>query len=325
MTKPFVIVTHALPEGWITSIEEKCDHIIGPEGGTGFSSELQLNLPKAEGLFTLLTDPINEEILKKAPNLKVISNMAVGVDNIDLAACTRYKIPVGHTPGVLTEGTADLTMTILLALARRIPEATQDAKNGRWTTWSPTGWLGGDLHGATIGIVGMGKIGQAVARRANGFSMDVIYTSHSSKPEIEEAIGAKMVSFDHLLKTSDFVCLHVPLTSETYKMIDRSEINKMKKGAYLINVSRGPVINTDELVTALKENRIAGAALDVTDPEPLPPEHPLYQLANCLITPHIGSATHNTRKKMAERACINLLAGLKGERLPYCVNPEVYD
>jgi glyoxylate reductase len=325
MTKSFVIVSHRLPEGWLSSIEEECDTLIGPEGGTGFSRELQLNLPKAEGIFTLLTDPVNDEILKKAPNLKVISNMAVGVDNIDLAACTRLKIPVGHTPGVLTEGTADLTMALLLALTRRIPEATRDAKEGKWTTWSPTGWLGGDLSGVTIGIVGMGKIGQAVARRANGFGLGVIYTARSPKPEIEEAIGAKKVSFDHLLRESDFVCLHVPLTPETQEMIGISEIDKMKKSAYLINASRGPVINTNELVNALKENRIAGVALDVTDPEPLPPEHPLYKFPNCLITPHIGSATTNTRKNMAELACINLLAGLKGDRLPHCVNPEVYE
>jgi len=325
MDKPFVLITHTLPEGWLSLIEEECDYLIGSENNIGFSQELQLNLPNAEGIFTLLTDPVDEEILKKAPNLKVISNMAVGVDNIDLAACTRLKIPVGHTPGVLTEGTADLTIAILLALARRIPEATQDAKNGKWTTWSPTGWLGGDLHGATIGIVGMGKIGQAVAKRANGFGMEVIYTARSSKPEIEEAIGAKMVSFDYLLRESDYACLHVPLTPETEKLIGRREIGKMKKSAYLINVSRGPVINTNELVNALKEKRIAGAALDVTDPEPLPPEHPLYKLPNCLITPHIGSATTHTRKNMAKLASINLLAGIKGDRLPHCVNPEVYD
>lgn len=325
MTKPFVIVAHALPEDWLSLLEGECDYVIGPEGGTGFSQELQLKLPKAKGLFTLLTDPIGEEILKKGANLKVISNMAVGVDNIDLDACTRLKIPIGHTPGVLTEGTADLTMAILLSLARRIPEAAQDAKAGQWTTWSPTGWLGGDLHGATMGIIGMGKIGQAVARRAKGFGMDIIYVSRSPKPEAEETIGMKRVSFDYLLKTSDFVSLHVPLTPETHKMIGSSEIDKMKNNAYLINVSRGPIIDTDELADALKENRIAGAALDVTDPEPLPPEHPLYNLPNCLITPHIGSATHNTRKNMAELACINLLAGLKGERLPHCANPEVYE
>jgi lactate dehydrogenase-like 2-hydroxyacid dehydrogenase len=324
MSKPFVIVTHALPEEWISSIKNECETLIGPENGEGLSPELEMELARAEGLFTLLTDPVNQAILEKAPNLKVVSNMAVGVDNIDLAACTSRKIPVGHTPGVLTEGTADLSMAILLALARRIPEASRDARKGKWTTWSPTGWLGGDLAGATIGIIGMGKIGQSVAKRAHGFGMRVIYVSRTSKPEIEKAIGAKMVPFDHLLKTSDYISLHVPLTQETVKMIGRHEINKMKKSAYLINVSRGPVVNTDDLVNALKKNTIAGAALDVTDPEPLPPAHPLYQLPNCLITPHIGSATYNTRRDMTKLACINLLTGLKGERLLHCVNPEVY-
>jgi lactate dehydrogenase-like 2-hydroxyacid dehydrogenase len=325
MNKPFVIITHALPEAWISPIKDECDFFIGSEDDGGFSQELQRNLHRADGLFTLLTDTIDREILNKAVNLKVISNMAVGVDNIDLVACNRLKIPVGHTPGVLTEGTADLTLTILLALARRIPEAIQDAKAGRWTTWSPTGWLGGDLHGNKIGIVGMGKIGQAVARRAHGFGMDIIYNDRSSKPEIEEAFGARFFSFNQLLKISDYICLHVPLTSETRNMISINEFNKMKREAFLINVSRGPVVDTDALVTVLKENKIAGAAIDVTDPEPLPPEHPLYQLPNCLITPHIGSATHNTRRKMAELACNNLLAGLKGDKLPFCVNPEVYD
>jgi glyoxylate reductase len=325
MTKPFVIITHTLPEAWISRIKDECDLLIGPEDSTDFPLELQKNLHRADGLFSLLTDSIDQEILNKAVNLKVISNMAVGVDNIDLAACNRLKIPVGHTPGVLTEGTADLTMAILLAIARRIPEASQDAKAGRWTTWSPTGWLGGDLHGNKIGIVGMGKIGQAVARRAHGFGMDIIYNDQSSKPEIEEEIGARLVPLDQLLKISDYICLHVPLNPDTRKMIGIKELNKMKKDTYLINVSRGPVVDTDALVTALKENKIAGAAIDVTDPEPLPREHPLYKLNNCLITPHIGSATHNTRRKMAELACTNLLAGLKGDRLPFCVNPEVYD
>jgi glyoxylate reductase len=325
MAKPFVIITHTLPDDWITSLKKECDLLIGPEGNTGLSTKLQNNLSKAEGLFTLLIDSIDEDIILKAPQLKVISNMAVGVDNIDLGASTKRKIPVGHTPGVLTEGTADLTLTILLTQARRVPEASKDAMEGLWKIWSPIGWLGADLSGAKLGIIGMGKIGQAVARRAHGFGMDIIYASRTSKPEIEKTTGANKVNFEKLLTNSDFISLHVPLTPETVNLISENELRMMKPNAHLINVARGPIINTDSLVKALKENWIAGAALDVTDPEPLPPDHPLYQLPNCLITPHIGSATKETRRKMAELACVNLLAGLKGERLPHCVNPEVYE
>ncbi len=178
---------------------------------------------------------------------------------------------------------------------------------------------------ARLGIIGMGQIGQAVAKRAYGFGMEIVYSSQRSKPEIEESIGATRVDFGNLIRTSDFISLHVPLTSETINLINKSELRKMKSSAYLINVARGQIVNTESLVTALEKNWIAGAALDVTEPEPLPPDHTLYQLPNCLITPHIGSATHNTRKKMAELATKNLLAGLNGEKLPHCVNPEVYE
>ena len=325
MTKPFVIITQELPEDWIASIREECDVFVGPGNKINLSSDIQNQLHKAEGLYTLLTDPIDEAVIISAPNLRVISNMAVGVDNIDLEICNQQKIPVGHTPGVLTKGTADFTLTILLSIARQIPIATNDAKEGRWKTWSPTGWLGADLKGAKLGIIGMGQIGQAVAKRAYGFGMEIVYYSQRSKPEIEESTGASRVDFENLIRTSDFISLHVPLTSETVNLINKNELRNMKSSAYLINVARGQIVNTESLVTALKENWIAGAALDVTDPEPLPSDHALYQLPNCLITPHIGSATYNTRKNMAKLASNNLLSGLKGERLPYCVNPEVYE
>jgi glyoxylate reductase len=325
MTKPLVIISHALPEDWIASLVKDCDVLIGPEGNIGLSSELQNQLHRVEGLFSLLTDPIDKGIIENAPKLRVISNMAAGVDNIDLEVCIQRRIPVGHTPGVLTDGTADLTIAILLTIARQIPSATLDAKEGRWTIWSPTGWLGADLKGARLGIVGMGNIGQAVARRAFGFGMEIVYSSHTPKPEIDQTIGAAEVTLKKLITTSDFISLHVPLKSETVNLINKNELRKMKSSSYLINASRGPIVNTESLVIALKENWIAGAALDVTDPEPLPPDHPLYRLPNCLITPHIGSATLNTRRNMAELACINLLAGLKGEKLPHCVNPEVYE
>jgi glyoxylate reductase len=321
---PLVLVTHTLPEGWLDLLEGKCQLLAGPEDATRLSAELREHLAEAVGLYTLLTVKVDESLLSEAPRLRVVSNMAVGVDNIDLEACTRRGIPVGNTPGVLTDGTADLAMALLLSIARRLPEASQDAKGGRWTTWSPTGWLGADLHGATLGLVGLGKIGQAVAERARGFGLKLIYTKTEPNREAEQRIGAAYVSLPELLRESDFVSLHVPLTEGTRGLIDEAALRLMKPTAILINTSRGPVVYTAALARALSEGWIGAAALDVTDPEPLPPDHPLYSLPNCLIVPHIGSATWNTRKRMAERACQNLLAGLAGERLPSCANPEVY-
>ncbi len=324
MDLPLVLVTHTLPEGWLASLEGHCRVITGAIDATFLAPELVENLKNAAGLYTLLTIPVGEDLLNQAPLLRVVSNMAVGVDNIDLAACTRRNIPVGNTPGVLTEGTADLTMALLLSSARKLSTASGDAHAGRWKTWSPTGWLGADLYGATLGIVGMGKIGCAVAERARAFGMNLVYTDETPRPDIETRLNARRLPLNELLKRSDFVSLHVPLTSDTRHLINEGTLHLMKASAILINTSRGPVVDTFALTHALQEGWIGGAALDVTDPEPLPASHPLYQLPNCLITPHIGSATWNTRRRMAERACENLLAGLEGSRLPYCVNPEVY-
>ncbi|HIQ08449.1 MAG TPA: D-glycerate dehydrogenase, partial [Anaerolineaceae bacterium] len=221
---------------------------------------------------------------------------------------------------VLTDAVADLTLALLLAVARGIFPAAQDAREGRWGLWSPTRWLGADLQGATLGIVGLGGIGQAVARRAVGFGLRIGYTSRTPKPEAEAAYGAQRLPLDELLAMSDFVSLHVPLTPETRGLIGEAALRRMKPTAYLINMARGPVVDTDALVRALQEGWIAGAALDVTEPEPLPPAHPLYRLPNCVIVPHIGSATHATRRRMAELACANLLAGLRGEPLPHRAN-----
>jgi lactate dehydrogenase-like 2-hydroxyacid dehydrogenase len=324
-TLPLVLVSHTLPEGWLEILKGRCQVISGPKDADHLSSDLRANISQADGLFTLLTIKVDEDLLSQAANIKVVSNMAVGFDNIDVTACTKRGIPVGNTPGVLTEGTADLTMAILLAAARRLLEANQDARNGKWETWSPTGWLGKDLSGATLGIVGMGQIGSAVAERAIGFGMDLIFSDPDPNKEITDKLGAIHVSFEQLLQESDFISLHVPLTPQTRHMINEDELKIMKPTALLINTSRGPIVNQDALIKGLREDWIAGAALDVTDPEPLPPEHPLFNLPNCLIVPHIGSATWNTRRNMAERACVNLLAGLEDQRLPYCVNPEVYD
>ncbi len=317
---PLVIMTHTLPPEWISTLSGQCELLVGAQDATELDPRLNAALPEAEGLFTLLTIPVTEAMLSRSPHLRVISNMAVGVDNIDVQACTRRRIPVGNTPGVLTEATADLTMALLLSIARNIPRASLDAREGRWKTWSPAGWLGMELIGATLGIVGMGKIGMAVARRALGFGMHVIF----SDPELKVLPGAQQGTLTELLRGSDIITLHAPLTAETRGMINAEALGQMKSSAILINAARGPLVETNALVSALRSQRIAAAALDVTDPEPLPASHPLFDLPNCLIVPHIGSATHETRRKMAELACQNLLAGLRGAPLPYCANPEVY-
>ncbi len=319
-TRPLVILTHPLPEDWISVLRDRVRLVIGPEGVAGLHPDLEPYLAEAEGLLTWLIDPVDETLLERMPRLRVVSNMAVGVDNIDLEACRQRGIPVGHTPGVLTDAVADLTLALLLAVARGIMSAAADAKAGRWGLWSPTRWLGADLQGATLGIVGLGGIGQAVARRAAAFGLRLVYTSRTPKPAVEQALGAQRLPLEDLLAVSDFVTLHVPLTPATRGMIGEDQLRRMKPGAYLINMARGPVVQTAALVQALTEGWIAGAALDVTDPEPLPPDHPLYRLPNCLIVPHIGSATHHTRRRMAELACANLLAGLAGEPLPHCAN-----
>ena len=317
---PIVIMTHTLPREWISSLEGQCELFIGPTDATVLDTRLVEKLPQADGLFTLLTIPVTITVLRMAPKLRVISNMAVGVDNIDVEACTQRQIPVGNTPGVLTESTADLSMSLLLSMARNIPQASLDARQGRWLTWSPAGWLGMELNHSTLGIIGMGKIGKAVARRAMGFGIQVIFTD----PQIQNETSATQVSLDELLERSDIISLHAPLTPETRGMINQGSISKMKPTAILINAARGPLVDTPALTAALQEHKIGAAALDVTDPEPLPASHPLFNLPNCLIVPHIGSATQQTRRRMAELACANLLAGLRGEPLPHCVNPEVY-
>ncbi len=322
-----VIVTHQLPEEWIADLHENCNVLVGPPTSevAGLSAELQRHLPSADGLLTLLTVKVDAKLLNKAANLRVVSQMAVGVDNIDLNACTQRGIPVGHTPGVLTDATADLAMLLLLATARRLLETNRDAREGRWGTWQPERWLGADLAGKTLGIVGMGAIGQATARRAKAFGMNIVYTNRSSKPDAAREFDATRLRLDELLTVSDFVSLHTPLSAETRHLIDAAALAQMKPTAILINTARGPVVDTDALVAALRAGQIRAAGLDVTDPEPLPPNHALWSLDNCVIAPHIGSATENTRRKMAQLAVTNLLAGLRGERLPHCANPTVYE
>ncbi len=324
MALPLVLLSHPLPPKWISALQGRVRLIVGPPDAPGFAPHLLELLGEAEGILCLLTDRVDQELLDQAPRLRVISNMAVGYDNIDVAACSRRRIPVGNTPGILTDATADLAMTLLLASARKIFSASTDARNGLWTTWSPMGWLGADLKDATLGIVGMGKIGKALADRARGFGLKLIYTDSRHQPDAGMRYGAEYRSLDELLAESDFISLHCPLTEETRGMINTAALKKMKPSAILINTARGPVVATDDLVQALSEGWIRAAALDVTDPEPLPEHHPLYDLPNCLVLPHVGSATEGTRRLMAEMACENLLAGIEKKRLPNLVNPEIY-
>jgi glyoxylate reductase len=317
---PIGLITHTLPSEWMSALNGRVRAVTGPVDATHLAPELEAQLAEADGLYCLLTIPVRKDLLDRMPRLRVVSNMAVGVDNIDVAECTRRDIPVGNTPGVLTDATADLTMSLLLAAARRLPESARDAREGRWLTWSPAGWLGADLRGSVLGVVGMGKIGRAVAERARAFGMKIVYTDNGP---CADALG-EFLSLNDLLRASDFVSLHCPLTPETRGLINESALQKMKPTAILVNAARGPVVDTAALTRSLAQGQIGGAALDVTNPEPLPSDHPLYQLPNCFIVPHIGSATHGTRRKMAEMACENLLAGLDGKRLPFCVNPEVY-
>jgi lactate dehydrogenase-like 2-hydroxyacid dehydrogenase len=275
-----------------------------------------------KGILCLLNDKIDEEIMDAAgPQLKIVSNYAVGFDNIDIDAASERGILVGNTPGILAETTADLAFTLLMAAARRIVEGNDYIRTGKWKTFKPMELLGRDIHHATLGIIGMGRIGTELARRAKGFDMEIIYFDHRGRPEKGKSAGARMCdSLDELFARADFISLHVPLTPKTKHLIDNAALAKMKDSAILINTSRGPVVDSDALFGALKSGQIAYAALDVTDPEPLPPEHKLLTLPNCLVAPHIGSATVATRNKMAVMAAENLLAGVSGKVPNHLVN-----
>jgi glyoxylate reductase len=277
-----------------------------------------------DGLLCLLTDKIDGEVMDEAGSqLKVISNHAVGFDNVDISAATARRIPVGNTPDVLTDATADFAFALMMAVARRIPESERYVHAGKWKTWGPMTLLGVDIKGATLGLVGFGRIGKAVARRALGFDMRVIYYDPSEKKPNPD-LKATPVDLETLLEESDFISLHTPLTSDTRYLIDAEALSNMKPTAVLINTARGPIVDPEALYEALKENRIFGAGLDVTDPEPLPLDSPLLTLDNIVVVPHVASASTTSRQQMSWMAAQNLIAGLKGERLPNCVNPQVY-
>ncbi len=304
-----VFVTRRLPGSALERLSAEHEVEVWPEQLPPGRDELLARAGDIEGLLSLLTDPVDAELIEAAPQLRAISNYAVGTDNVDLDAASERDIPVGNTPDVLTDSTADLALALMLGISRRLAEGDAYVRSGQWRTWEPGLLLGRDLHGATVGIVGYGRIGRAVARRLEGFGCEILHTSQSGGAEIEE-----------LLERSDFVTLHCPLTPDTRGLIDDPALGRMKDTAYLVNTSRGPVVDTGALARALHAGEIAGAALDVTDPEPLPGDHPLLEAPGLLVVPHIASATHATREQMADMAVDNLLAGLAGDPMPNQAN-----
>ncbi len=321
--RPRVFVARVLPDEGLEPIRAACDLDLWTDELPPPRDELLRRVAGVDGVLTLLTDRVDDAFLDAAgPGLKVVSNYAVGFDNVDVAACARRGIPVGNTPGVLTETTADLAWTLLMAAARRVPEGDRYVRDGRWTTWGPLLLLGPDVHGATIGIVGFGRIGQAVARRAQGFGMDILYHDRAALPaDVTDPLGATFVPLEDLLARSDFVSLHVNLTDETRHLINAETLSWMKPTAVLVNTSRGPVVDQAALADALERDVIFAAALDVTDPEPIPMDDRLVGRDDCLIVPHIASASRATRGRMASMAAANLLAGVRGEPLPTPVPP----
>ena len=323
--KPKVFVSRPIPAQGLDLVKGSCDAEIW-EGELPPPRDVLLSKVKdIEGLLCLLTEGVDAELLDSAPYLRVVSNMAVGFDNIDVAECTKRGIPVGNTPGVLTDTTADLAWALLMAGARRIVEGMDYVRAGKWKTWGPMLLLGQDVYGATLGIIGLGRIGEAVAKRARGFDMRILYYNDVRRREdLEAEWGLEYVDLDTLLRESDFVTIHTILSPKTHHLIGERAFQLMKETAVLVNAARGPIVDPEALYKALKEGQIAYAALDVTEPEPIDMDNPLLELNNIIIVPHIGSASHATRGKMAEMAARNLIAGLKGERLPNCVNPKVY-
>jgi glyoxylate reductase len=301
-------VTRRLPFPALDRLSARHEVDVWPERLPPPYEELVARAADADGLLTLLTERVDAPLIERSPRLRAISNYAVGYDNIDLEAASARGIPVGNTPDVLTDATADLAFALLLAAARKLPDATAAVRDGDWVTWEPAEYLGASVFGATLGIIGFGRIGQAVARRASGFDMTVLHT------------GSGGDSIETLLERSDFVSLHCPLTPETYHLIDDAALAQMKPNAILVNTARGPIVDQHALRRGLIAGEIAGAALDVTDPEPLPADDPLLEAPNLIVVPHIGSATRAARERMADLAVDNLLAALDGQPMPHQVN-----
>lgn len=327
-SRPRVFVSRRIPDEGLVPLIERTRADVWPDELPPPRDELLRRVEGVDALLSLLTDVVDDELLDRAgPQLKVVSNYAVGYDNIDVPACTRRGVAVGNTAGVLTETTADAAFALLMAAARRLPESYDYVRQDRWKTWGPMLLLGPDIHHSTLGILGFGRIGREVARRGTGFDMQVLYyDTVPASPEDERRLNARRAdSIEQVLRESDFVSLHVNLTPETHHLMNRERFAQMKKSAMLINASRGPVVDPDALYDALKDGVIAAAALDVTEPEPLPGNHKLLTLPNCLIVPHIASGSFATRGKMASIAAENIFAGLNDQPLPSFVNPEIRD
>ncbi|HEW63576.1 glyoxylate reductase [Fervidicoccus fontis] len=328
MSKPRVYITREIPSVGLELIKKYFEVEVWPEYWAPPREILLEKVKNIDGLVSLLTDKIDAELLDKAKNLKIISQYAVGYDNIDLSYATKKGVYVTNTPGVLTDSTADLTFALILAITRRIVEADKFVRDGSWersrTGWHPLMLLGMELKGKTLGIIGMGRIGRAVAQRALGFEMNILYYDvNKLPPEEEKRLNAQYASLEELLEKSDVVSIHTDLNKSTYHLINEERLKRMKKTAYIINVARGPIIDTQALVKALKEGWIAGAGLDVFESEPLPSNHELTKLNNVVIVPHIGSATHEARNGMAMKVATNLIEFLNGRVPPDLVNKEV--
>ena len=324
MAKPRVFVTRAIAQEALDKIAQATLMEVWPEELPPPYEVLLEKAQDAEGLVTLLSDRIDAALMDTAPKLRVVSNMAVGYDNISIAEATKRHIVVGYTPGVLTETTADLAFALLMAAARRVVNADNYTRKGQWKTWGPKILLGQDIHNATLGIIGLGRIGAEVAKRGSGFNMKVLYYDEiRQSKEVEKQLGAEYVpALAKLLPRADFVSVHVPLLPQTRHLIGATAFALMKPTAVFINTSRGPVVDQRALYEALKSGKIFAAAIDVTEVEPIPPDDPLLTLDNIIIAPHIASASFNTRKNMALMVADNLLAGLRGQATPNCVNPE---
>ncbi len=322
---PKVFVTRVIPEEGLVMLRKAAEVEVWQDELPPPYPTLLQKIKNADGLLSLLTDKIDPNLMDSNPHLKVVSNMAVGFDNIDVPAATARGIPVGNTPGVLTDTTADFAFTLLMSAARRIPEGVDYVRAGKWKTWGPMLLTGPDIHGATLGIIGFGRIGQGMAKRASGFDMRVLYYDVYRREDLEKSMGVMYADVDTLLRESDFITVHTDLNEKTRHLINAAAFAKMKRSAILVNSARGPIVDPNALYDALKSGKIAAAALDVTEPEPIPMDSALLKLPNCIIVPHIASASIATRAKMAEMAAANVIAGLRGDKLPTCVNPEVYE
>ena len=325
MTRPHAFITRTLLPEALAIVEQVAEVDLWPDEWPPSVAEMRRRSAAANGILTTIMDRVDAALFDAAPNLRAVSQLSVGLDNVDLGEATRRGIPVGNTPGVLSKSTADLAFALLLGAARRTSESERWLRAGGWQlAFHPTHWLGQDVHGATLGIVGLGQIGREIARRAQGFDMRVLYYSRTRNLTAERQYGVTYADFAALLAQSDFVMLCVPLTPQTHHLIGAAELATMKPAGILINVSRGPVVDPAALYDALRSGVIRSAALDVTDPEPIPPDDPLLTLENLVITPHIGSAALPTRLNTMQLAARNLAAGLTGQPMRACANPEVY-